>query len=224
MDQSACAVRLAEDGRRDYTISMELMTPTGVTQLILEYRWWILVPLAIIEGPIVALVAGTLAAVGYFNIYVLCVFFFIRDVGMDLVYYAVGHYGGRTAFVDRMMKKIGVTADHLSRVHDLWERRPGMAMLVGKLAYALSIAFIVVAGVVRMNLGKFIWYGSLVAVLQYGILLFAGYFFGASMGDNILHILENIQYVIAFIALAIIAYYLISWRMRQKFLKEGNTE
>ena len=34
-----------------------------------------------------------------------------------------------------------------------------------------------------------------------------------------MHVIENAQYVIAFAAIAISAYYLFSWYMRAKFLK-----
>ncbi len=196
------------------------MSIASLAHLILQYRYWILIPLSLIEGPVVAFVAGTLASLGYFNLYFLAALFFVRDVGLDGVYYAIGHFGGRTAFAGRMLKKIGVTNDHLENVRLLWERRPGWTMLIGKLSYGIASAFIVVAGVVKMPLSKFFAYGSLVAVLQYGTLLFLGYFLGASLGGNIAHIINKVQSVIAFAAIAISAYYFVSWRMRKDFLKE----
>ena len=92
-------------------------------------------------------------------------------------------------------------------------------MFIGKLSYGIAAAFIVVAGMVRMPLLLFLKYGILVAILQYGVLLFAGYFLGESLGGSITHILSNVQYAIAAVALAISAYYIFSWYMRQKFLK-----
>lgn len=195
------------------------MSPDIITELILQYRYWILIPLTFIEGPVVAFVAGTLASAGVFNMYFLAILFFVRDVGMDIAYYATGHFGGRTAFAKRMLTKIGVTEDHLEEVRILWERRPGWTMFIGKLSYGIAAAFIVVAGMVKMPFSLFLKYGILVAILQYGILLFAGYFLGQSLGGSITHILSNVQYAIAAVALAISAYYIFSWYMRQKFLK-----
>lgn len=196
------------------------MSVDFITELILQYRYWILIPLSFVEGPVIAFVAGTLASVGLFNMYFLAALFFIRDVGLDGAYYAMGHFGARTAFVQRMLKKIGITPDHLEQVRMLWEKRPFWTMFIGKLSYGIASAFIVVAGTVRMPLGIFFKYGSIVAVLQYGILLFAGYYLGASLGGNIVQILENVQYFIAFAAIAISGYYIFTWYMRKKFLKE----
>jgi len=196
-------------------MSVELLT-----ELILQYRYWILIPLSLIEGPVVAFVAGTLASIGYFDMYFLAGLFFVRDIGLDGIYYAIGHFGGQTAFARRMLKKIGITPDHLEQVRVLWEKRPGWTMFIGKLSYGIASAFIVVAGMVKMPLRKFFAYGSVVAVLQYGTLLFLGYYLGASLGGSVAKIISNVQYAIAFAAIFISGYYLFTWYMRKKFLKE----
>ncbi len=196
------------------------MSVDFITQLILQYRYWILIPLSFIEGPVIAFIAGTMASVGFFNMYFLAVLFFVRDVGLDGVYYATGYFGGHTAFARRMLKKIGVTDDHLEQVRILWVKQPGATMLIGKLSYGIASAFIVVAGIVKMPLRIFFTYGVLVAILEYGTLLFAGYFLGTSLGGSAAHIINNVQYAVAGAAILISAYYLLSWYMRGKLLEE----
>src|ERR1035437_6174635 len=195
------------------------MSVDFITQLILQYRYWILIPLSFIEGPVVAFVAGTLAAVGVFDIYFLAVLFFVRDVGLDGVYYAIGHFGGHTKFAERMLTKLGITDDHLEKVRVLWVKRPFMTMFIGKLSYGIASAFIVVAGIVKMPLRIFFSYGILVAILEYGTLLLAGYFLGATLGGTAARIINNAQYVIGALGIALMIYYLFSWYMRGKFLK-----
>ena len=196
------------------------MSVATITALILQYRYWILIPLSLIEGPVVAFVAGTLASLGYFNLPLLAGIFFIRDMGLDGAFYAAGHFGGRTDFAKRMMLKIGITTDHLEKVRVLWAERPGVTMLIGKLSYGIASAFIVVAGTVRMPLTVFFGYGALVAVLQYGTLLFAGYYLGASLGGSVVQIINNVEYVLLFGAIVIAAYYGLTWYFRGKFLKK----
>jgi membrane protein DedA with SNARE-associated domain len=196
------------------------MSVDFITQLILQYRYWILIPLSFIEGPVVAFIAGTLASVGFFDMYFLSALFFVRDVGLDGVYYAIGYFGGHTPFAERMLARIGITDDHLEKVRVLWKKRPFTTMFIGKLSYGIASAFIVVAGVVKMPLSVFFKYGIIVAILEYGTLLFAGYFLGASLGGTATKVISNVQYAIAAVALAISAYYLLSWYMRGKLLKE----
>lgn len=191
-----------------------------VTHLILQYRYWVLIPLTFVEGPIVAFVAGTLASTGFFNIWGLAVLFFVRDVGLDGLYYVLGHYGESTGRAQRILAKIGVTQSHLNEARRLWRTRPGTTMFIGKLSYGISAAFIVAAGMMRMPLQKFFLYGSIVAILQYGTLLFLGYFLGASFGGSVDKILSNVQYIIAFAAVAMTAYFFIVIRLRNKVLAD----
>jgi membrane protein DedA with SNARE-associated domain len=186
-------------------------------QLILEYRYWILVPLTFLEGPIIAFIAGTLASVGYFNIWALAGLFFVRDVGLDLVYYAIGHYGGQTRFVQKMLGKLRIDTGHLDSVRSLWTRHPGRTMFIGKISYGIASAFIVVAGMVSMPLKKFVGWGSVVAVVQYGGLLFLGYFFGDAFGASIQKILSNIEYVLLGVAVIVLVYYVFTFYLRDRF-------
>jgi membrane protein DedA with SNARE-associated domain len=195
------------------------MSIQTISNLILEYRYWILIPLALIEGPIVAFIAGTLAAVGYFDLYVLLGLFFVRDVGLDGVYYMIGHYGGKTAFIKRMLSKIGVTGDDLEQVRTLWEKHPAKTMFIGKLSYGIAQIFIVAAGTVKMRLSIFFKYGSIVAIAQFWTLILLGYFFGVSFGGKISNVLQNLQYILLGLGIVIAGYYIISWRMRKNFLK-----
>jgi membrane protein DedA with SNARE-associated domain len=200
------------------------MNLSQTAQLIIEYRYWIMVPLALIEGPIVAFVVGTLAALGYFNIYGLAIFFFARDMGMDACYYCLGYFGGRTAFAQRLLHRIRVTQEHLEGVRLLWEHHPMSTMFIGKLSYGIGSTFVAVAGIVKMRVTTFFKYGALVAITQYWSLLALGYFFGTSFGGSISNILSNIQYVIAAVGIVITAYYFFSWRMRRKFIQETEGE
>jgi membrane protein DedA with SNARE-associated domain len=194
------------------------MNPQSIANLLIQYRYTILIPAAIIEGPIVAFVSGTLASLGYFNIYVLAVFFFARDMVMDGIYYTLGFFGSRTAFAKRMLQKMDMQEQQLGELRRVWEEHPAKTMFIGKLSYGIAQAFIVVAGVVKMDLRKFFAYGALAAVSQYGVLLAVGYFFGNAFGGTTTAIVENIQYVIAGSTLILGGYYIFRWHIRKKFL------
>jgi membrane protein DedA with SNARE-associated domain len=200
------------------------MSVTVVSHLILQYRYWALLVFSILEGPIVAFIAGTLASLGYFNIYLLALFFFARDMIMDGGYYALGHFGGRTRLARWFLHKIGVRQEHLDDVRRLWDNHPATTMFFGKLSYGIAASFIVVAGMVKMRLEKFFAYGALVAVLQYGVLLALGYFFGNSLGGKLVNILNNIQYVLIVLALVVVGYYIFTRFMRARILKNEERE
>jgi membrane-associated protein len=196
------------------------MSVDHITALILEYRYWILIPLSFLEGPIIALAAGTLASLGYFNVYFLAGFFFITDLAKDAFYYALGHFGGKTEFVQRTLKKIGVESDHLEKTRLIWEKHPGKTMFFGKLSYGIAASFVVLAGTVGMPLRKFFGWGAFVAITQYGTLLVLGYVYGNTLSSAATSIIVNTIYIIGGIALLGSIYYGITFFIRNKELKE----
>ncbi len=192
------------------------MDSQTVVHLILQYRYWILLPLAIVEGPIIAFIGGTLASIGYFNPFALLAFFFARDMSMDALYYYSGYFGWKTAFAQHMLNKMNIGEGQLDSLRLLWEKHPMRTMFVGKLSYGIAQAFIVVAGMVKMRLRTFFTYGAMTAITQYGMLLLLGYFFGNAFGGNTARIIENIQYVVAGIIFIVSTYYALRWYLRNK--------
>lgn len=196
------------------------MSLDSLTPLIIEYRYWILIPLSLIEGPFVALIAGMLAAAGYFNPYFLLIFFVIRDLVTDVAYYALGVFAAKTHLVRRLLHKIGVTAEHLEKARVLWEKHPGKTMFLGKLSYGIAPSFFVVAGMTRMSLKRFTGYNAVIAAFQYGVCLVLGYFLGNAAGGSIINILNNIQIVIGLLVLCLIGFYFVRFYFRRRLLKE----
>jgi membrane protein DedA with SNARE-associated domain len=191
------------------------MSPDAITQLIIDYRYWILIPLSFVEGPIIAFIAGTLASLGYFNVYALGVFFLARDVIVDLLMYAIGYWGGKRPLIQRLLVRWGITEREMEDVRRLWNKNAGKTMFFSKLSYGVAAAFIIIAGTVEMPLKKFLGYGVLIAMAHYGTLLVAGYFLGNSFG-SVSKIVENIQYVVGAATVLITAYLLFKFYINKK--------
>lgn len=194
------------------------MDVAHINALILEYRYWVLVPLSIFEGPVVAFAAGALAPLGYFNAYVLALFFLVMDIVKDLFYYWLGYWGGRSGWAHWLLGKIGVKTEHLEGVREMWEKNPGKTMFIGKLSYGIASSFVVLAGTVQMSLKKFFGWGVVVAIAQYWTLLIVGYFFGTSLSTT--NLVSKIQYLIGGTTLAASLYYIFTLYMRGKMRKD----
>ncbi len=62
------------------------MHVVSLWRILILYRFWILIPLALFEGPIVAFVVGTLSSRGYFNPYAAFGIFVAKDTVVDGVH------------------------------------------------------------------------------------------------------------------------------------------
>jgi membrane protein DedA with SNARE-associated domain len=191
----------------------------SITQLILQYRYWILFPLACFEGPVISFIVGMLIAGGYFNpvgAYAILIF---GDIIPDTGYYYLGRFGARGPLIERYLSKIGITEEHMDVIQRLWHNHGIKTMFFSKLAYGLSTVFLVSAGLVRMPPRKFYLYALPVTLLQYGALMLLGYYFAASF-NLITNVVTDVQVFIAAVAVLIIAYYLLTSYMRTRLLEQ----
>src|SRR3989344_2510162 len=195
------------------------MSPDTITHLLIEYRYWIIVPLSFVEGPLIAFVAGTLSFLGYFNPIIMFSILLARDIVLDTIMYAVGRFGGETRFARRMLTKIGVRSEHLEEVERMWERHGFRTMFISKLSYGVSAAFIIVGGLVRTPFRRFFFYGALVAGVQYGGLFLLGYFFGRAL-DTVSNVFTYLQYLILAASVVGIGWYIFTRFMRKELDRE----
>lgn len=195
------------------------MSLTGVSHLIVTYRYGILIPLSLAEGPIVSFIAGTLAALGYFNIWVLAAIFFVRDIGMDAVYYSVGYFGWQNLSVERLLAKIHIREEQLDEVKDLWSAHPFRTVLAGKLSYGLAVTFIMVVGMVKIPLMKFYKYSVWVTMIEFGTLLTLGYFFGNEFGGDLAGTVRQVLLAIGAAAAIVLLHHLLGRHMRRRLLR-----
>ncbi|MFA7309921.1 MAG: hypothetical protein WC050_03385 [Candidatus Paceibacterota bacterium] len=194
------------------------MPTDSITSLIIEYRYWIIVPLAFAEGPIVAFSAGFLSFLGYFNFYVVLGVLLFKDIAVDAVCYAVGHWGNRNNLVKKYSVKIGITADHWDIVDRLWDTHPWKTMFLSKVAYGLSLPFLVSAGITHMSYKKFWFYAIQISLIQYGVLMVLGYYVGNSFGF-VKSAISIIQIGVAALTVFIVVYYLFSLYMRKRLIQ-----
>ena len=177
----------------------------SLTQVLIHYRYWILIPLALLEGPIVAFVTGTLSSLGYFNPFVAFWIFVVKDMVVDGLYYALGRIAGDRPFVTRLLMRAHVTGEELQRVRSLWDRHGWRTMFVGKLSFGLAPIFLAVAGIVALPAATFFRYAVGVALVQYVVLLALGFYFGQAIGAGS-HAIRLIEYVEVGAALIAIVY------------------
>ena len=141
--------------------------------LLTKYGYFILFPLAAIEGPIVSLVVGFLIYLGYLKFLPAYAILLLGDLIPDTIYYYIGRFGSER----KMMEKYG---SRLNLIEKLWLEHGKKTMFLSKLAYGLSIPFLLSAGLVKMPFKKFISYAFPVTLFQYGVIMAIGYFLGHS--------------------------------------------
>jgi membrane-associated protein len=141
-----------------------------------------------LPGDSLIFAAGTLAGMGYLNIWVLYIVLCAAAILGDTVNYWIGHYIGPRAFSgsSRFLKK-----EYLDRTHAFYEKHGGKTIIIARFIPIIRTFAPFVAGVGAMTYPKFIVYNVIGGMAWVGLFLFGGYFFG-----NLPFVQNNFSFVL----------------------------
>jgi membrane-associated protein len=199
------------------------MQQTGqyIFEFLRHWGYFGLLPLMIIEGPIVTIIAAVLAALGAFNVYVVLVFSIVGDLIGDILTYAVGYKFGM-GFVRHVGKYFGITEPLVLKMEKYFKKHGGKTIFLVKSTTGLCWATFTAAGIFKMDFKKFVKYSFYGGIVWSSFLVAMGYFYGY-LWREIRNYIQWVGWVIASIALVTIVAIIIfkKWQSR-KILEESN--
>jgi membrane protein DedA with SNARE-associated domain len=133
----------------------------------------LILPLAVIEGPIVTIVTGFLTAQGYFGWYWALPLLMIGDVIGDVGYYAIGRSG-----IARLGRIVGIRGALTPALRRDLTRNATKMLLIGKWTHTIGGLVLVGSGMLRMPLPRFILVNLLATIPKSAVLFGLGYFAG----------------------------------------------
>jgi membrane protein DedA with SNARE-associated domain len=144
---------------------------------LIQYKYLLLFPVLVFEGPIITVIAGFLVSLGdldFLRTYTLAV---TADLLGDSLYYAVGRLGAHRV-VGRWGKYLGVTWGQVEKVKRHFDRHVGTSLVLGKLTHGVGGLILLAAGVAEVPYGVFLWFNLLGTLPKSLLFLLVGYYFG----------------------------------------------
>jgi membrane protein DedA with SNARE-associated domain len=153
-----------------------------IQHILAIYGYAAMLPLAVIEGPVVTVFAGFLAAQGLFDLAGVYAIAVLGDLIGDVMYYAVGRWASdrwkaqappdrRGRWAARLHQRVSVLAPRI-------RTRAGAMLLFGKLTHSAGFAVLLAAGAARVKLRRFLAFNLLGALPKVLVLVLLGYWFG----------------------------------------------
>lgn len=161
--------------------------------------------------------AGYLAYQGKLNIYLVILAGVVGSILGSLLNYWIASRFGRD-FLLKYAKYFFINKEKFDKFEVFFNTHGEITTFVGRLIPVIRQYISFPAGLVRMNLKKFIFYTGLGAVIWCTILAYVGYF----VGNNKEIIQENINYIMLFVFPALILL-VILYILRYKYRKRRET-
>jgi membrane protein DedA with SNARE-associated domain len=195
-----------------------LISLTTVESLIQHYGYFFLLILSILEGPIVTVIAGFIASLGFYNIFAVFCIVVLGDIIGDVVLYSIGHAGRRR--YARTGKLLGLSKNSIEKVTKHFDMHSGKTVFWGKITHSIGFAVLLASGLVGMPIGDFILYNFLGTVPKSLVLVIVGYYFGSAY-NSIGSYIDKISFVIFIvIVLCALGYFFFKERKTESYLHE----
>ncbi len=136
-----------------------------------------MLPLMIVEGPVVTIIAAMLASLGAFAWPVVLFFSVLGDLLGDVLLYGAGRKWGM-GFVRGPGKYLGISEELVLKMEKYFQKHGGKTIFAVKSTTGLCWATFATAGIVKMDFRKFLQYSLLGGIVWSGFLVAMGYFYG----------------------------------------------
>lgn len=146
---------------------------------LIEYRYVLIIPLAIIEGPIVMVLCGFLLRFGTFDILPLYGALTLADLIGDIFWYCVGRFWG-LRFIKKFGKYFSVSEQSLEKTTSLFHKHHNKILFISKITMGFGFALVtlIAAGVSKVPFRKYLIFNVAGQLIWTGVLLSVGFAFG----------------------------------------------
>ena len=183
-----------------------------IVALLLTYKYIILIPLAIAEGPIVSVIAGFLATLGIFNLIIVYMIMVLGDIVGDAIFYYIG-YSGKNLF--RYFK---INEEKIEKAKLYFENNHKKAIAGSKIMWGIGTAGLIAAGALHVPYKRYFKTCAMYSLAQSFIMMFLGVFFGGAY-ELIGKYFNYYSAIVSVLAIAFIIYFIFI-----KIYKKNKTE
>ncbi len=186
---------------------------------LLKYRYLILFPVTLFEGPIITVIAGYLSSLGFLNFYIAYIIVVLGDTAGDLLYYAAGRWG-RWQFSKKWGYLFDIEEGKAAKMEKYFSRHAGKTLFVGKFGYGFVGSLLFASGIANVSVLRFLAFTFPATLIKSMMLLLVGFYFGYAY-KRIAVYLDYTSYIMVATAILLVIIY-FSFQRRAKKMLENN--
>ena len=199
---------------------MYMPTLTQVLLLLEQYKYILIFPIVVFEGPIITVISGLLVSLGYLNGIVAFVVLVAGDLTGDFLYYLLGRFGRHSRWIKKLGVFVGYNEKSEHYLEEHFKKHKGKTFMLGKLAHGVGTTVLVAAGIAQVSIPEFLWWNLLGTIPKTLILLLIGYYAGSSYVQIDKYLSSFAAVTVGIVVVLIIAYILLNRFAKDYFTKK----
>jgi len=145
-----------------------------------QYRYWLIFPIMILEGPIINVISGFLVYLGILDIYITYVLLVIADLIGDSLHYVVGRYWRTSPFIKKYGPLFGYNQKSEEFLDNHFQKHKIKTFLLAKLSHGMGTAIQMAAGIAKVNFFEYLWVNLAATLPKTLFFLLLGFYMGSS--------------------------------------------
>lgn len=184
-----------------------------IVYLLTHYGYFILFPLAVVEGPIISVISGLLCATKILNPFIVIPVIVSGDVIGDSFYYSLGRWRSRKA-LPKMLRNFSPSAEKMERVNQYFDAHPIKTIFLSKVILGIGLAGLYLAGNAKIPYIKFLIICLCASLFQCSVYLSLGFLFGTAY-QQIGQLLNSFATFTLMAALAVAVFFAIKSMLKK---------
>lgn len=192
----------------------------AILSLLEHYKYLVIFPVTIIEGPIATILSGFLVSLKYLNgpfTYILLV---VGDIIGDILHYLIGKHWGRER-IKKWGRFLGYNEKTEKFLENHFVHHKGKTFILSKISHGLGTAVQIAAGIARVDFWEFLWWNALATFPKTLILFLIGFYAGNSY-VKINEYLGLIGLATALLLLGLIVAYVLLSKFSNRYFSRGD--
>ncbi len=195
------------------------MSSTDFLYLLEQYRYVLIFPTAIIEGPIITVISGFLAHLGYLSFLISYITLIMADLVGCSLYYLVGRYWRTWIWIKKYTKLWGYDEKSEQFLENHFKKHKVKTIFIAKLSHGIGWMAHLSAGIAKVNFFEFALYNFLSALPKTLALMAIGYYAG-NYYQKIDGYLGFFSLTLGFLAVLVVLYIVANKYVRKFWKKE----
>ena len=192
---------------------MRVFSTSSHFLLFLEhYKYLVIFPIVVLEGPFVMIICGFLVSIGFLNgigVYFLLV---LGDTVGDILHYYIGYHSSRAKWIKRWGRAFGYDEKGEKFIEEHFKNHKGKTLFIAKVAHGVGTAIQVAAGVAKVDMAGYLGWNIIGTLPKVLVLMLIGFYAGASYTK-----FTSYLGTVAFVTIAVVAALIVGYVLVVKF-------